>query len=379
MSNAKDKDKEQVCRLEHSPCRSAYLHQVYDNARTCRQVTRKRCKADPTKKQMCTASKRGISRMKKKDLCLYIVGNPAFRSDDHVFKKQFEDAPTLKKELSETIQRELFTPMKVDMEGRKKGTSIGDAERALYLAKYSSKNTVIYTDKEGSKAYWTNYDEYNEEPLPDWRLSFPPGFERFVRAARRNGVEQIFLNMRLFMRIEDKPEEDSKHANFLLLDMARNLMYRYEPSSYGLYTIFNMDELDTVLTKWAKKHNLEYIPPWDSCPRQLFAKVAGLQRLAGKAGKQSDDPGGFCKVWATFMMEQKLRHPDMDMNDLQRYLVKLFIDNNIDISHFGRIYIERVNQFGNRILKAHGMKDTDDPSEYMESHWNALMKQATLS
>lgn len=364
------------CTLDHFPCRSAYRHQVYDNARRCKRVTLKQCKADPTKKKMCEVSRKAISRLPKYTLCQYIVGNPAYRSEGHVFKKDIEEAGTLKKNLSETVQREFFTPMAINWTKREKG-GIGDAQRTLYLARYSGASTAIYEQKGGSKAYWTNYDEDTEEALSGWRLTFPSQLESYIRTARRKGVEHIFVNMRLFKRIPNS-NKDSKHANFLLLDLKNNILYRYEPSGYGdLYDVFAMEELDKELTAWGRKRGLNYIPPWDSCPSQLLGKVAVLQRQAGKAARNADDPGGFCKVWATFMLEQKLRHPEMDMNDLQKHFLKIFKDNNIDMTYFGRTYIERVNQFGNNLLRKHGMKAGTDPDEYLDKHWKALMTRAT--
>jgi hypothetical protein len=364
----------EFCTLEHHPCRSAYRHDVYDNARKCRNISVKRCKADPTKKKTCESAKRGISRLRKKELCSYIVGNPAFRHEGHVGKKNFNH--TLKKSLGETLERKFFTPKKINMAERKKST-IGDVQRALYLAKYSGGTTIVYSEADDSKVYWTIYDEEEEKYLEDWRLTFPENFEQFVRTARRRGIERIFINMRLYKQLQEVPDATSKHANFLLLDMKNSLLYRYEPSGYGqLYEVFNMDELDTQLAAWGRKRGLKYIPPWDSCPTQLFAKVAAQQRVAGKAEKHQADPGGFCKVWSTFMMEQKLRHPEMDMNDLQKYLIRLFIENNIDMTHFARTYIERVNQYGNQILKEHGMKEGEDAHEYFDEHFKALLNAA---
>lgn len=365
---------DEKCTMEHTPCRKAYRYQVYDNARRCKRVTIKRCKEDPTKKKMCETSKKGISRLTKKRMCSYIVSNPAFRSEGQLFQKDFKNASTLKKELTQTLQREFFTPIAINWSQEHEGT-IGDTHRALYLAKYSGGKTLVYTQKYEPKALWMNYDENEDIPLDDWKLQFPSDFESTLRSARRKGIHNIFLNMRLYKKFANDPDV-SKHANFLLLDIKNNLLYRYEPSGYGLYDVFDMDNLDDQLTAWARKRGLKYIPPWDSCPSQLFAKVAALQRMAGKAQKEEGDPGGFCKVWSTFMLEQKLRHPEMDMNDLQKHLLHIFKENNIDLTYFARTYIRRVQQYSEQILKAHGMKN-QDPDEYFEKHWVALMKKAT--
>ena len=76
------------------------------------------------------------------------------------------------------------------------------------------------------------------------------------------------------------------------------------------------------------------------------------------------------------MLEQKLRHPDMDMYDLQTHFLKIFKENKIDMTYFARNYIQRVNQYGNQILRNHGMKADEEPSEYLEKHFKVLMSKA---
>lgn len=359
--------------MEHHPCSKTSRKLVYENARKCKMITIKKCKADPKKKKTCKTARKGISRLRKRELCSYIVGSPAYRTEGELKKKNFKNVE-LRSNLSNRLEREFFSAKKIEIKNRKKG-SIGDAQRTLYLAQFSGKDTLIYEEKGGSKAYWTNYDEDEDEYLDDWRLTFPTHFEEVVRQARRRGIKRIFINMRLHEQEEENPEDPSTHSNFLLLDLTHSLLYRYEPSGYGkVYEIYNMNKLDSELTKWARKHRLSYIPPWDSCPSQLLGKVATIQRQAGKAKKEEADPGGFCKVWATFMLEQKLRHPEMDMDTIQRNILQLFKDNKVDMLQFARKYIERINQYGNEILQADGRKEEEDADEYLEKHWTSLMK-----
>jgi hypothetical protein len=361
------------CHMEHHPCSKTLRRHVYDNAKKCKQITVKRCKTDPTKKKACDYAKRGISRLRKRELCSYIVGSPVFRSEGYMLPKNLKNVE-IGRNLPRTIEQQLFTPKQINIQEREKG-SIGDAQRTLYLAQFSGKDTVVYEQKGGSKAYWTNYDEDEEEYLDDWRLTFPSHFDRFVQSAKRKSIKHIFVYLRLHQQQEEDPEKQSTHSNFLLVDLEHGLMYRYEPSGYGkIYDIFDMNELDDSLSRWARNHRLKYIPPWDSCPSQVIGKVATRQKKLVKAEKKESDPGGFCKIWATFMLEQKLKHPEMDMNTLQTHLLQVFKDNKVDMLHFGRKYIERVNQYGNARLKEHGMKKDDDPDEYLEKHWTKLIQ-----
>ncbi len=366
--------------MEHTPCRTALRKDVYDNARRCKQLTRKRCKEDPTKKKMCAASKDPIYKLTKKELCSYIIKSPALTYKNQVRKKQIEDAGSLRKDITETVVAPFFTPVQVSGEFQEGGT-IKDWAMFLYLAKYSKGSMALFTQKGMNKLYWTNWDERVEEPEnPDlgyFQLFWPSEFESFVRSARRRSIENIFVGMRMYKKFtnNDGTVDISKHANFLRIDLKHRKMYRYEPSGYSLIDVFNMEDLDNILSEWASKRKLKYIPPWDSCPAQLFAKVAALQRLAGRADKKPEGEGGFCKVWSTFMMEQAMRHPDMDLFTLQKDLTKTFLDNKIDMTAFGRMYIRRVNGVAYDILRKHGMKATGDPEEYFEKHMKSIFKK----
>lgn len=368
------------CEMEYIPCGSATRKNVYINARKCKQITRKRCKEEPTKKKICETAKDPIYKLTKKELCSYIVKSPVFTSKNHIKKKHFEEAGTLRKDFTRTVVEPFFTPVKTTYEYDEVGT-IKDWAMFLYLAKYARGSMTLYTQKGMNKLYWTNWDERvdpeMENPdLEDFHLFWPSEFDSFVRGARRRGIENIFVGMRLFKNIKEEGNKDaSKHANFLRIDLKHRKMYRYEPSGYGLIDVFDMDALDRELTEWARKRRITYIPPWDSCPTQLFGKVAALQRMAGRAARQQGDPGGFCKVWSTFMMEQAMRHPDTDLLSLQKDLTKTFLDTKIDMTAFGRMYIQRVNGVAYDILRKHGMKANGDPEEYFETHMKSIFKK----
>ena len=358
--------------MDHTPCSKGTRRAVYDNARRCKRVITKKCKENPDKKKWCDAAKEGISRLRKKQLCTYVLKNPQYRAEGHVLQKNFAAEP--RKNLGKTVQQQFFTPMEVNWSQIEHG-GIKDVQRILYLAKYSGPKTVIYTQRGDSKVVWTNYDEADEIYMDDFTLTIPDEFDSFLRSAKRRGVERVFLYMRLYAKLPEGKKDTSIHANFLFLDLQHKLMHRYEPSGFSMYDVFDMDELDVELKKFAARKGLKYIPPWDSCPSQLLAKVAAVQRMAGLAKKEETDPGGFCKVWATFMLEQKLRHPEMEFNELHKYFTKLFLDQNIDMTHFARMYIQRVNQWGDNILKEHGWKG-EDREEYLDEHWTSLMKLA---
>jgi hypothetical protein len=372
--SANDAEKIGKCEFPKSPCMSAYRHEIYDKARICKRRTIKKCKDKPDAKKSCKIGKEGISRHTKRQLCSYILQNPTYTFHGHVYRKKFEEGATLRKDLGESILQSFFTPYAVKPSDKPK---ISDTEFLVYMSRFTRDNVAFYTQKGKWKVQWTNWDEEEDTPLDDWDLEFPSKFMTFLRAAKRAGKQHIFMYMRQYKKFIHEntgKEDESRHANFLHLDLANKRMYRYEPSGYGLYEVFDMDELDIRLAKWASSKGLKYLPPYESCPRQLFAKLAAQQRIAGKAKREEGDPGGFCKTWAAFMLEQKLRHPDVPIVELHDTLVKQFLDNNVDLTEFARHYTARVNQMGAEILRKHGMEEDDDAEEFLEKHWKKLLQ-----
>lgn len=371
--SAEDDSKIGKCVFPKRPCMSAYRYDVYSKARDCKHRTIKKCKEKPDSKKSCLLSKKGISRHTKRQLCSYILQNPTYHFEGQVYKKKIEEGAALRKNLGATLLQPFFTPYAVKESTQPK---ISDASLLMYMARLTQENTAFYTHKSGWKVLWTNWNEEDDEALSDWDLQFPPKFATFLRSAKRNGVQHIFMYMRQFKKFihDDTGVVDiSKHANFLHMDFANKRMYRYEPSGYGMYDIFEMEELDVQLGKWAASKGLKYEAPYESCPRQLFSKLALQQRLAGKARLEAGDPGGFCKTWASFMLEQKLRNPDIPIVTVHDKMIKQFLDANIDLNEFARHYTARVNQMGTDILIKHGMKADDNANEFLEKHWKKIM------
>jgi hypothetical protein len=351
---------------------NAHRNDIYEKARNCKRRTLKRCGSNPEAKRSCKQGRVGISRFNKRKLCSYILNSTAHQFEGYVSAKKFKEGATLQKKIGENIQQPFFTPLAVKESTQSR---ITDAAFLIYMRRLTTDSVTLYWQKGEWKAVWANWDEDTDIPFDDWKLVFPTQFDSFLQKAKQTGKQHIFLHMRQykkFMERSGQPNE-SRHANFLHLDLGNKRLYRYEPSGYGLYEVFDMEELDERLSKWAVSKGLQYIPPYDSCPRQLISKLAIQQRMAGKAKREERDPGGFCKTWASFMLEQKLRNPDIPIVDLHDVAVKEFLTLNIDLTEFARYYTARVNQMGEAILKKHGMKDGQDPDAFLEKHWKKVM------
>jgi hypothetical protein len=380
----KPKEPMPKCVLPSVPCMKGYRKDIYAAAKLCKTATTRRCKEKPDSKKFCkhTYTEKGISRYTKKNLCSYITVNPSYKYKDHVEIKDFKEVE-LKKNLGKSIVGQFFTPMTLRPY---EGGYINKAYVLAYLSRIISDKVAVYFQKgelSNSVANWDNYKKVENEEgemviqfyeNDAWLLTMPTELKSYLR--KRSKKRFVFMFMHLGKEIPYQPKDSSSHSNFLVFDTERKIVYRYEPSGYGLYDIFDMDILDDEMRKWCKGIGYKYEEPWESCPRQMFAKVAGIQRLAKDEGFGEKDPGGFCKVWSTFMFEQKMRNPEMSFDDLQGMLLKRFKDNQIDMTEFARNYLTRVNQLGEQILLEKGYNpQKQDPISFFEKHWKKIMVQ----
>jgi hypothetical protein len=367
------------CQQPSNPCLGSLRKTIYESSKECKQAAFWKCpkRLDKTKKNLkkleerfCEKGEMGISRMTKRRLCSYITTNPAYKYEKKALKKNWGQAPNT---IGPAIQH-FFTPKPVK---EYQGGHISDAARILYLLRYMKGNLALFTvkgDITSSKLLWSNEDPETDEIMKQAKLYMDDSLVSFLRKHRTKDF--VFANMRLYMRHEDKTS--SVHANFLMFDMKNKLVYRYEPSGIGpLYDVFDMDGLDVALQKWGRDHKWKYMAPWESCPRQAIGKVAQEQRLAQQKEKSEKDPGGFCKVWALFMMEQKMRNPHLSFEQLHDQTVAYFKETNISMYEFGKYFTARVFTAADELLAKHGYTpEKGTPEDYLEKHWVALLKLA---
>jgi hypothetical protein len=358
---------------------------IYESAKECKAAATYACplRLDKTRKNLkkaeqrkCEKGQMGISRLTKRRLCSYITTNPTYTFEKKVLKKDWVEPA---KSIKEAVQL-FFTPMEVE---EYKGGFISDYARILYLLKYMKGNVDLFLvkgDINASKLLWTNLDPDTDEITPDMNLYIDESLSTFLRKSRKK--QYVFANLRMYLKHQKEVQGDegsSVHANFLAFDIKHKLIYRYEPSGIGaLYDVFDMDDLDLAFHKWAREHKWKYVAPWESCPRQAIGKIAQNQRLAFNKKKTNMDPGGFCKVWSLFMLEQKMRNPSLSLQELHDQSVAYFKQTNADMLDFARYFTTRVNTTANNILRQHGYTpDKGTPDEYLEEHWNSILNLAS--
>lgn len=367
------------CQSPSKPCLGSLRKTIYDSAKDCKAASFWKCpkRLDKTKKNLkkveerfCDKGQMSISRFTKRRLCSYITTNPTFKYEKRALKKNWGQAADT---VGPAVQH-FFTPMAIN---EYKGGRISDYERILYLLRYMKGNMALFSvkgDIQSSKLLWTNEDPETEERMNESQLYMDDSLVSFLR--KHKSKDFVFANMRLYMLHEDK--DTSVHANFLMFDIKHKLLYRYEPSGIGpLYDVFDMDGLDIALQKWGREHKWKYVAPWESCPRQAIGKVAQEQRQAQQKKIGEKDPGGFCKVWALFMMEQKIRNPHLSFEELHDQTVAYFRETNTSMLEFARHFTARVYTSANSLLLKHGYTvEKGTPEEYLEKHWDALLKLA---
>jgi hypothetical protein len=359
-----------VCELPGYPCLESRRPNIYDAARTCKTISKHQCTTAKNKdskltKRHCVATRKAVSRLRKSQLCSYIVRHPSYR-----FKGQLAAKELAKTPVAEIMNSEFLTPIALNDVART--GNMPDYARMLYLLRFASEAATLFHipgELFGSKFKWTNVDDETDDIYETPTLQVPDEFTGFLKRHKKARYVFALLNLVTYVEADN---DTSRHANYLMFDMQKKTISRFEPSGYGLYDVFDMDDLDDALRDLGKNlKGWRYVPPFESCPRQLIGKLAQMQRKARGEEKRQTDPGGFCKIWSTFMLEQQLRNLDTDVVVLHDRFVKYFMDNAIDLSEFARKYTARVLFVADEILKQHGYTGGDKRA-YMEAHWDSL-------
>lgn len=103
------------------------------------------------------------------------------------------------------------------------------------------------------------------------------------------------------------------HANYLVYDVKTKHLERFEPYGHNPDKCIDAPGLDDAIkellqTKWEIKR---YYKPLDYMPK------LGLQTLQKREGEEkSNDPVGFCSVWAAWYADLRLANPDMSRKEV---------------------------------------------------------------
>ena len=157
--------------------------------------------------------------------------------------------------------------------------------------------------------------------------------------------------------------DNKRHMNFLLFDLKKRTMERFEPNGSitaedAIGKLNKEAVLERRLAASAKAHNYTYIATMEFCPRLGPQALQDAQALFTEIG----DTEGFCSFWSLWYADRRLRYPDMAPQDLLQGLMNVLSDEK-NLTKFIRNFAEFIENEKERI--------TEKAKEYrQQSDWS---------
>lgn len=184
------------------------------------------------------------------------------------------------------------------------------------------------------------------------KIIYPTNFEESIK---------ILLKTAKYISIPIGIETSSgSHANILLWDVKNKIIERFEP--YGKYhpkeLNYNPKILDMLLFNKFKifDENIKYLSPYD------FLPIVGFQILEiteNNKCKRIGDPNGFCGVWCTWWVYQRMSNPTILPSILAIELIKQIKLDNYNFKTVIRNFSSHITIMRDNVLKSNNIDIND--------------------
>ncbi len=191
----------------------------------------------------------------------------------------------------------------------------------------------------------------------------------------RRLIEQCNKRFIIFIVRLMNPYQKLGHANYLFLDIVRKTIERYAPRGSDEYVnerFANFDpvDLDNEVKIYFGKviPGLTYYTPLGRC----YSGVQTYQAKVSEATKAMDeyikyDPAGYCSMWSIYYADLRLTYPDMTMDDLYKYMLKVFTSEaySNELTKFIRRYTLYINTQTHKYIHEllYLLDYSDDPND----------------
>lgn len=220
------------------------------------------------------------------------------------------------------------------------GTGMDILMTYLYLNKKHNHVLFPHTNltQDKNDMMWKLVLKYNCSPESrKFQLTFPMEEEKYFhfilqKIKENKKIKRKSLRKRFFCNgifIGEKSCDIHKgHYNIIVFDSYRMVLERYEPYGYQEDDSKLRKTLDTELFQVFQKYGLKIkvIPPSAFMSKNSLQSIEEFYELPkGKGTEKPSDPFGFCGVWGTFLVDQRLSYPDTDTKTLIRKVEKLLV------------------------------------------------------
>jgi ankyrin repeat protein len=145
------------------------------------------------------------------------------------------------------------------------------------------------------------------------------------------------------------------HANILFWDVKNKTIERFEPngSNYPMGMNYNPELLDDIIESMIKQFepDIQYYAPHKFLPAISFQI---LENLETSKCKKIGDPNGFCGVWCTWWIYQRMLNIDnkkMNLTNIANELIKRLKFDNYSFKGLIRNFSKKITEIRDEYLK----------------------------
>jgi ankyrin repeat protein len=145
------------------------------------------------------------------------------------------------------------------------------------------------------------------------------------------------------------------HANILFWDIAKKTLERFEPngSNYPMGLNYNPELLDSMIEIKFKQfdNTITYYPPYKFLPPVGFQL---LESLETDRCKKIGDPNGFCGVWCTWWVYQRMMNimnPKLQLANIAEEMIRYIKFDNMSFKTIIRNFSKKITEIRDGYLK----------------------------
>ena len=166
------------------------------------------------------------------------------------------------------------------------------------------------------------------------------------------------------------------HANIIFIDTKNKTIERFEPNGGNIPIGFNYNPklLDTILQGKFK----DYLEDYTYYPPYKFIPIIGFQMLENletNYTKRIGDPNGFCGIWCTWWIYQRMVNINININTIAYELIKYIKYDNLKFKNVVRNFSDKVTKLRDNYLSKYKLNINDwVVNNYTEDDINNLEK-----
>lgn len=190
------------------------------------------------------------------------------------------------------------------------------------------------------------------------KLYLHPNFNNIINKLIKSKVRYIIIPINI--------EQEKSHANILFWDVEKNLVERFEPNGKNNPIAYNPNLLDTLIHNKLKffVDKINYFRPSDYLPTIGVQILETLESDKCKIG----DPNGFCAIWCTWWIYQKLTYQKSNSKDLIEKIIRKIKLDNLSFKEIIRNFSVNVTKLRDSYLKKINLDINDWTNENFTSN-----------